>query len=239
VEKNKIWKYVIVVILVGIIVFQFINLLDTIWFYNLINANSDALKNGSSENINLISGDEKKNLTFVKKVLFDSRPSPWGLFHMSGGNNLADFSKIDYLLIDIRGIEEYNKGHLKGAYHFPMNELLFEEGIGELLVLAGNRTIIFYCNSGGRSEHFDRMLRDKNITNYYFFAKTGLFGSMSFFLKYFSALILVGFLLNNFFIIRNLDKRKTKEAVLIWLKITSILCIFMLLVFYFFTFWEF
>jgi rhodanese-related sulfurtransferase/rubrerythrin len=52
----------------------------------------------------------------------------------------------DYLLIDVRQPDEYEAGHIPGALLYPLTDLE-----ARLFSLPGNRELIFYCHSGGRS----------------------------------------------------------------------------------------
>ncbi len=61
---------------------------------------------------------------------------------------IATRPEHEYVLIDVRQPEEYVQGHIPGARLMPLNEL--ELHAAELKGLA-DRTLIFYCRSGGRS----------------------------------------------------------------------------------------
>ena len=49
-------------------------------------------------------------------------------------------------VVDVRDPEEFNEGHIPGAINLPLNN--FAAGSG---VLEKEKTIVVYCNSGGRS----------------------------------------------------------------------------------------
>jgi rhodanese-related sulfurtransferase len=49
-------------------------------------------------------------------------------------------------VVDVRGDEEYEAGHVEDAKHIPLEEL-GEDSPG----LAGERPVVFYCRSGQRS----------------------------------------------------------------------------------------
>lgn len=59
---------------------------------------------------------------------------------------MAAHQEKDYLLIDVRQPEEYAEGHIPGARHLPIMEL-----VPRLFELPGERDLFFYCRSGGRS----------------------------------------------------------------------------------------
>jgi sulfur-carrier protein adenylyltransferase/sulfurtransferase len=52
----------------------------------------------------------------------------------------------DYVLMDVRQEEEYRLGHIPGGRLLPVHEL-----IQSLDLLPTDKTLIFYCHSGGRS----------------------------------------------------------------------------------------
>ena len=56
-------------------------------------------------------------------------------------------NETDYLLIDVRQPAEYEQGHIPGAKLMPLPEV--ETG---LFTLPSDRDLIFYCQSGGRSQ---------------------------------------------------------------------------------------
>jgi len=52
----------------------------------------------------------------------------------------------EYVLVDVRRPEEYRRGHIPGARLLPVNEL-----VQSMDRLPADKTLIFYCHSGGRS----------------------------------------------------------------------------------------
>ncbi len=56
--------------------------------------------------------------------------------------------EAEYVIVDVRQPEEYRLGHVPGAQLFPLGEL---EGFAERLRGMADKTIVFYCRSGGRS----------------------------------------------------------------------------------------
>jgi NADPH-dependent 2,4-dienoyl-CoA reductase/sulfur reductase-like enzyme/rhodanese-related sulfurtransferase len=57
-------------------------------------------------------------------------------------------------VLDVRGLAEFEQGHLQGAKHIPVDELRFE-----LDTLPRNRRVIVYCRSGFRGHLALRSLR--------------------------------------------------------------------------------
>jgi len=53
----------------------------------------------------------------------------------------------DYLLVDVRQLDEYIQGHIPGSKLIPLDEL--ETNLSEL---PGNKDLFFYCRSGARSQ---------------------------------------------------------------------------------------
>jgi rhodanese-related sulfurtransferase len=65
------------------------------------------------------------------------------------------------LLVDVRSVEEFNGGHLKGALNVPVQTLP-----GRLAELgAKDKPMVVYCASGGRSAHAARVLKAAGFTN--------------------------------------------------------------------------
>ena len=52
----------------------------------------------------------------------------------------------EYIIIDVRTKEEYNKTHVKGAINIPYNK------INENIKIDKDKAIFVYCKSGSRSE---------------------------------------------------------------------------------------
>jgi len=68
----------------------------------------------------------------------------------------------DYIILDVRTLEEFGQGHLEGAVHIPVNEL--EGRLGEL---SKDKPIIVYCKSGGRSKTASDLLIENGFTQVY------------------------------------------------------------------------
>ena len=68
----------------------------------------------------------------------------------------------DYVILDVRTLEEFNQGHLEGALHIPVDEL--EGRLGELLQ---DRPIIVHCKSGVRSKTASNLLIENGFTQVY------------------------------------------------------------------------
>lgn len=68
----------------------------------------------------------------------------------------------DYVIVDVRTVEEYNEGHIPGSICIP-NELISDEEIAELP--DKEQVIYIYCRSGNRSKQSSQKLVDKGYTN--------------------------------------------------------------------------
>ncbi|MFC2159368.1 rhodanese-like domain-containing protein [Actinomycetota bacterium] len=68
----------------------------------------------------------------------------------------------DYLIVDVRTIEEYNSGHLEGALLLPVQEL--EDRLNELPM---DKPIIVYCRSGNRSRTAAEILVNNGFKQIY------------------------------------------------------------------------
>jgi hydroxyacylglutathione hydrolase len=80
----------------------------------------------------------------VKKAKDGNRPK--------GGGNLQ--------IVDVRGPDEWRRGHLPGAIHIPLASL--PERLGELDLSA---PIVLQCKGGGRSAIATSFLQSQGIAN--------------------------------------------------------------------------
>ena len=71
-------------------------------------------------------------------------------------------SHTDYILLDVRRLDEFEEGHIPGAINIP-NESIGTEEIAELP--DKNQTIYVYCRSGNRSKQASQKLVDLGYTN--------------------------------------------------------------------------
>ncbi len=75
-------------------------------------------------------------------------------------------SEEDYIILDVRTIEEYESGHIPGAVCVP-NETIGEEAVEELP--DKEQMILIYCRSGNRSKQAASKLVEQGYTNIYEF----------------------------------------------------------------------
>lgn len=66
----------------------------------------------------------------------------------------------DYTFIDVREVQEYKSGHIKGFKNIPLSQLStrFNE-------IDGNKQIVLTCRSGNRSRTAAKMLMQGNMKN--------------------------------------------------------------------------
>ena len=70
----------------------------------------------------------------------------------------------DYVIIDVRTIEEYSDGHVEGAINIPLDD------INDIVNLYDkDKLIMIYCRSGNRSNQAANILDDLGYTNVYDF----------------------------------------------------------------------
>ena len=64
----------------------------------------------------------------------------------------------DYFILDVRSKEEFDSGHIEGAYLIPVSEL--ENRLAEL---PKDKPVIVYCRSGNRSTSAANILLEKGF----------------------------------------------------------------------------
>lgn len=72
----------------------------------------------------------------------------------------------NYVILDVRTVEEYEDGHIPGAICVP-NETIGEDEIEELP--DKEQVIMIYCRSGNRSKQAAKKLLEQGYTNLYEF----------------------------------------------------------------------
>ena len=68
----------------------------------------------------------------------------------------------DYIILDVRTIEEYNEGHIPNAICIP-NETIGEDIVSKLP--NKEQLILIYCRSGNRSKQAAKKLNQLGYTN--------------------------------------------------------------------------
>ncbi len=70
-------------------------------------------------------------------------------------------SEDDYLLIDSRTVQEYEKGTIPGAVNYPLDEL--RKNLNDIIF--ENKKVIVFCQKGLRGYLAELILRNNGITN--------------------------------------------------------------------------
>lgn len=79
-----------------------------------------------------------------------------GNSHLIDWEDLKGFKKDNYILLDVRSLEEYDNGHVEGAVNIPLDSL--RERFGEL---DRDKTVVVYCQVALRGYIADRILTGK------------------------------------------------------------------------------
>lgn len=75
-----------------------------------------------------------------------------------------DAGKLDFLLVDVREMFEYDAGHIKGAdMHKPTS--MFQSWAQEFLNTNKEKTVIFTCRTGNRSGQVQHIFRQNGMEN--------------------------------------------------------------------------
>ena len=70
---------------------------------------------------------------------------------------LTEIQDTDYILVDVRTIEEYESGHIKDAIHFDFYSESFQK---EILSIDKSFSIILYCRTQNRSTKTANYLKE-------------------------------------------------------------------------------
>lgn len=73
------------------------------------------------------------------------------------------------VFVDVRTLDEWRRGHIQGAIHFPLAELLQTErcALGQHLGCNENTHYVVYCQHGIRSQHACHYLSQHQVKNLY------------------------------------------------------------------------
>ena len=66
----------------------------------------------------------------------------------------------DYVIVDVRSVEEYRSGHIKNAVNVPLPNI-------KEIDIPKDKKVIVYCRSGNRSNKAATTLIDKGYKNVY------------------------------------------------------------------------
>jgi rhodanese-related sulfurtransferase len=76
--------------------------------------------------------------------------------------NLVKAHRGAVIVVDVRNLEEYKEGHIPGAIDIPL-----EVFASKSTMLGKDKTIVVYCNSGGRSYDAYRKLMQLGYKDLY------------------------------------------------------------------------
>lgn len=68
------------------------------------------------------------------------------------------------LLVDVRTKAEFERGHLPGAMHLPIDQIESGDAIKQIQMQLSDRQLVTYCHSGQRSHRALAKLRQAGIT---------------------------------------------------------------------------
>lgn len=101
--------------------------------------------------------------TFLLLTGCTAAPSQNGYRQISMDQAIAMMeNQEDYILLDVRTVEEFSEKHIPGAICIP-NETIGEEDVPELP--DKNQLILVYCRSGNRSKQASQKLAGLGYTN--------------------------------------------------------------------------
>jgi len=69
--------------------------------------------------------------------------------------------KDNYVILDVRSVDEFNQGHIAGAINIPHHSVI--DKIDELKAL--EKPIVVHCRSGVRAWKAEKMLMSSGVTN--------------------------------------------------------------------------
>ena len=81
---------------------------------------------------------------------------------------LMDTEK-NYIIIDVRTIEEYNEGHVKNAISLPNEEIVISSEKVATILPNKDQMLLVYCRSGKRAADASTKLVNMGYTNVYSF----------------------------------------------------------------------
>ncbi|WP_110930349.1 rhodanese-like domain-containing protein [Paenibacillus bouchesdurhonensis] len=96
------------------------------------------------------------NILFILLIVWFAytrlRPAP-GLRSLREEQFRNELQNSDQVLIDVREIGEYKRGHIPGAKNIPLSQLQ-----GRLSEIPQDKDLLLYCQSGMRSKNAARIL---------------------------------------------------------------------------------
>lgn len=112
-------------------------------------------QNGTSQEIKSIEVDSQET------TLKEDEKDMYKMITMGEAKEIFK-TEGDYIIVDVRRLDEYEGGHIPGAINIP-NEVIGTEEISQLP--DKEQTIYIYCRSGNRSKQASEKLVKMGYTN--------------------------------------------------------------------------
>lgn len=80
-------------------------------------------------------------------------------------STLINSGNENLIIIDLREVTEYSKGHIKGAINIPFNEDTFSERISDLAEKDSNA--LFYCGRGVKTGKAEKFIKKSSFSKKY------------------------------------------------------------------------
>lgn len=113
----------------------------------------------------------KNNILLIGIAFFSGAMLLWPLLRRSAGGPWVNtvqlthlINREDAIVIDVRDVAEYAKGHIVGAKNVPLGQ--FEKRIGEL-EKSRSKPLVVHCDSGNRSAKALELLRKNGFEKVY------------------------------------------------------------------------
>ncbi|MBR6549299.1 MAG: rhodanese-like domain-containing protein [Clostridia bacterium] len=97
----------------------------------------------------------------VKQKSDSAIPIKYRQINVQEAKEIMD-STDDYVLLDVRTVQEYDEGHIAGAVLIPYDEIPQK---ADVVLPQKDRLILIYCRSGRRSKIAAQSLVDMGYTN--------------------------------------------------------------------------
>ena len=82
------------------------------------------------------------------------------IFGAKDNSNVTEAIKAGAFLVDVRSAGEFASGSVKGAVNIPLDKIA-----SQLAKFKGKKSIVVFCQSGGRSGQAKSILEQKGIQN--------------------------------------------------------------------------
>lgn len=131
--------------------------------YKAIDAAEDNIKSDAAKDALDIINENQETDTVVKSHIRTNYA--YNMINATEAKKIMD-NELGYLLIDVRTIEEYGRGHIPRAINIPVEDVLADKIDG---LMDNEQLLLIYCNSGNRSKDAAFHLSKLGYTNIYEF----------------------------------------------------------------------